>query len=175
MALSVWSSALTADLAPGSIGTYDPGSVGLSAALGLMLPVLAVGLAYLAIRWAVAIPALVLEGIGLRAALARSSALTARRRLHVALCLLAVVGISAVVGWIVLVPFYLVAAAVLAVGGGPLLALPLTLYLVGRILLAPIVPILCAILYRDLRSAGPRTPAGSADGPAAPPGWGSSG
>lgn len=60
-------------------------------------------------------------------------------------------------------------AAVYRRDAGPILIL------IGRIVLAPLVPILCAILYRDFRSAGPRTPARPTDDPAAPPGWGSTG
>ena len=121
-----------------------------------------------------AVPALVVEGIGLRAALSQSSALTARRRLHLALCLLAVGAIWAIVGWIFVIPALLAAAAVMAFGGGPLLAAPLALYVIGRIVLAPLLPILCTILYRDVRAAGPRVPDRPTD-QAAPPGWGSPG
>ena len=174
-ALSLWSSAVSADYVRQPMLARDPGSLGPSIALSLLIPVVAVGLIYLAVRWAVAIPALVLEGIGLRAALARSSALTARRRLHVALCLVSVGVLTGIVGWVVLVPFYVGTAAIMAADGGPILALPLALYLVGRIVLAPPLPILGAILYRDFRAAGPRTSGRPAIDPESPPGWGSAG
>ncbi len=171
--LSTWSSAATADMFALPLSASNPPDIGPSIALSLLAPIVVVGAAYLAVRWAVAVPALVVEGIGLRSALARSSALTARRRLYVALCLLAVGAIWAIVGWIFVIPALLLAAGIMALGGGPLLAAPLALYVIGRILLAPLLPILCTILYRDLRSAGPRTPARPADDQVAPPGWGS--
>lgn len=173
VALSVWSAAATADMFDQMQVAGYPASFGASILASLLIPVLVIGGAYLAVRWAVAIPALILEGIGLRAALARSSALTARRRLYVGLCLLAVGAIWAIVGTLFLVPFYITTAAILAVDGGPLLALPLAFYLLGRIVLAPLLPIVGAILYRDLRAAGPRTPDRPAEDPTAPPGWGS--
>ena len=151
-----WSYAATADMFDSPFGAGNPASLGPSMALSLLTSIVLIGGAYLAVRWVVAVPALVAEGIGLRAALSRSSALTARRRLHVARCLLAVGAIWAIVGWIFVIPSLLAAAAIMAFGGGPLLAAPLALYVIGRIVLAPLLPILCTILYGDLRAAGPR-------------------
>ncbi|MEO8228948.1 MAG: glycerophosphoryl diester phosphodiesterase membrane domain-containing protein [Chloroflexota bacterium] len=173
--LSIWSYATTADTLDTPIGTGYPSTFGPSLALSLVTPVVLAGAVYLAVRWAVALPALAVEGIGLRAALARSSALTTRRRLYVALCVLALGAILTIVGSILTIPFSLMSAAIMANGGGPLLAVPLLLYLVTRIVLAPPLPILCAILYRDLRTSGPRAPDRPADSAAAPPGWGSLG
>ncbi len=171
-ALSVWSATATANMLDEPIvGTY-PRWFGPYIALSLLVPVILVGAVYLAVRWAVAIPALVVEGIGLRAALARSSALTARRRLHVALCVLTVGAIWSILSWIAVVPFYLATTALLGFGGGPLLAAPLALYVIGRVVLAPLLPILGAILYRDFQATGPAAPGRPAEGPAAPPGWG---
>lgn len=175
IALSLWSNAISADYLKEPLVATDPGSLGPSLLLALLIPVVAVGVIYLAVRWAVAIPALVLEGIGLRAALSRSGALTARRRFHVALCVVAVAVLTGIAGWIVLVPSYLGTAAVMAADGGPILAVPLALYLVGRIVLAPPLPILCAILYRDFRVAGPRTRPRPAVDAESPPGWGTPG
>jgi hypothetical protein len=173
--LSIWSYAATADMLEAPISAGYPSSLGPSLVLSLVTPIVLAGAVYLAVRWAVAVPALIVERIGLRAALARSSALTARRRLYVALCLLAIGALWTIVGSILTIPFFLVSALIMANGGGPLLALPLALYLVARIVLAPPLPILCAILYRDLRSAGPRMPDQPSNDPAAPPGWGAAG
>ena len=52
---------------------------------------------YLAVRWAVAYPAMVVEGIDLRAALRRSSELTHGRRLKVALTLFVVAILTGIV------------------------------------------------------------------------------
>jgi hypothetical protein len=173
--LSIWSYAATADMLDAPISAGNPSSFGPSVALSLLTPVVLAGAVYLAVRWAVAVPALIVEGIGLRAALARSSALTARRRLYVALCMLAIGALWTIVGSILTIPFFLVSAVMMANADGPLLAVPLALYLVARIVLAPPLPILCALLYQDLRAAGPRTPDRPSDDPAAPPGWGSAG
>lgn len=175
VALEVWSYASAGDVFDRPFVPGDPAALGPSIALSFLAPVLLVGGVYLVVRWAVAVPALVLEEIGLRAALARSSALTARRRLHVALCVLAVGAIWSILGWIFLIPFYVASAAILRAGGGPLLAIPLALYVIGRVVLAPLLPILGALLYRDFRAAGPRTPDRPSNGSAAPPGWGSNG
>ena len=171
--LSIWSYAATADRLDTPIGTGYPSSFGASLVVSLVTPIVLAGAVYLAVRWAVAVPALAVEEVGLRAALARSSALTAGRRLYVVLCVLVLGAIWTIVGSILTIPFFLVSAAILANGGGPLLAGPLLLYLVTRIVLAPPLPILCTILYRDLRAAGPRAPDRPADSAAAPPGWGS--
>jgi hypothetical protein len=171
--VDVWSYSLSAIQLRQPLLAVDRPDLGASLALSLLAPVIAIGGLYLAVRWAVAVPALVHEGIDLRAALARSSALTARRRLHVGLCLIVVGLVWSILQWVFLVPVFLVATLIVSAGGGPLLAVPLALFVAGRIVLAPILPTLSAILYRDLATVGPRPTGRATDGPEPPTGWGS--
>ena len=155
--------------------TADLDRFGLSFVVSLLAPVVVFVALYLSVRWMVAVPALVVEGLGLRLALARSASLTYRRRLHIGLCLLVVGIVWSLFGWLVFGPAFLMAGVIEAGGGGPLLAVPLALYVIGRIVFAPLIPILTVILYRDLRAAGPAASTPGIDDKAAPPGWGSVG
>ena len=172
---SVWSYGWSAAAFERPMLATDLSDVWLSLAFSVGAPVV-IGVAfYLAVRWVVVAPALVVEGIGLRAALGRSSTLTRRRRVHVGICLLAVGAIWSILSWLVFGPVFLLTGLVEAQGGGPLLAIPLAVYVIGRIVLAPLLPILTVILYRDMQAAGPAAePVGRSD-PRAPPGWGSPG
>jgi hypothetical protein len=109
---------------------------------------------YLAARWAVAAPALIVDGFSLRTSLARSAALTRRRMGYVALVVVSTSFLSGLVACV----FTLAALAVLwFVGreGLPAWAIAGLIYVTGRVLVAPVVPLAIAILYHDLRAAGP--------------------
>ena len=169
---TVWSygfSAASFDRAPLSTDLND---LGLSFAVSILAPLAIVVGLYLMVRWIVAAAALVIESIGLRQALARSASLTRRRRMHVGINLVVVGLVWTFLSWLVLGPAYLIAGVIEAGGGGPLLAIPLALYVIGRIVFAPILPILTVILYRDFQAAGPMADAPGIDDKAAPPGWG---
>lgn len=169
---SVWSYGLSAEAFERPLIATDLSDLWLSLGLSVVAPVV-IGVAfYLVVRWVVVAPALVVEGIGLRAALGRSSKLTHRRRIHVGICLLAVGAIWSILGWLVFGPALLLTGVVEAGGGGPLLAIPLALYVIGRIVLAPLLPILTVILYRDMQTAGPAGEPDNRTDAAAPPGWG---
>ncbi len=151
----------------------DLGDLWVSALLAIVAPI-AIGLVlYLAVRWVVFAPALVVERIGLRTALARSAALTRRRRVHVTICLVVLGVVWSFLGWLVFAPAFLVAGVIESGGGGPFLAIPLALYVIGRIVFAPLLPILTVILYRDFQTAGPASEPPGLDPRSAPPGWGS--
>jgi hypothetical protein len=172
---SVWSYGWSAAAFERPMLATDLSDLWLSLALSVVAPVV-IGVAfYLVVRWVVVAPALVVEGIGLRASLGRSSMLTRGRRIHVGICLLAVGAIWSILGWLVFAPVFLLTGVVEAQGGGPLLAIPLALYVIGRIVLAPLLPILTVILYRDMQAAGPAAEPETSSGSAAPPGWGSPG
>ncbi|HYN70178.1 MAG TPA: hypothetical protein VEX41_08205 [Candidatus Eisenbacteria bacterium] len=119
--------------------------------------------AYAVVRSAVAVPALVAEGLGLRQALGRSLQLTRRRTMRTALFL--TVGAFALGLGNVIVS--IVTFAVVLTAGSPdpsAVVVPIAgFYLMTRIVLAPTLPIIAAILYRDFRAAGPMlTPTQSA-------------
>jgi hypothetical protein len=137
----------------------DPGSV--SAVLGLavlgleILVFAAVMLGgYGLVRSGLAIPALVSESHGIRAALARSLELTRRRSMRTALTLTVGLAIVAAAN----TAFSLSAfALVLATSSADLssVALPIAgLFLLTSVVVAPVLPIIAAILYRDFRAAG---------------------
>jgi hypothetical protein len=170
---TVWSYGLSASMFERPLFSTDLSDLWLSFALSIVAPVV-IGVAfYLVVRWVVVAPALVVEKIGLRAALARSAALTRRRRIHVGICLLVVGTIWSLLGWLVIAPALLIAGVIESAGGGPLLAIPLAVYVIGRIVLAPLLPILIAILYRDMKEAGPAAEPDTRNDASAPPGWGS--
>jgi glycerophosphoryl diester phosphodiesterase len=111
---------------------------------------------YAAVRWAMALPALVLERISLRAALSRSSELTRGRRLSVALTLL-------IVGLIEGIPIALLTFGfVFLVGPGHGLdagfVVATVVTLVAWIAIAPFLPLAIVVMYRDFSAAGPRAP-----------------
>ena len=172
---TAWSYGLSASSVGRVPTAADLDRFGLSVVISALAPIV-IGLAlYLAVRWVVAVPALVIEEVGLRRALARSGSLTYRRRIRVGLCLLVVGIVWSLFGWLVFGPAFLMAAVIEAGGGGPLLAIPLALYVLGRIVFAPLLPILTVILYRDFEGAGPAAATPGIDDKAAPPGWGSTG
>ena len=124
-----------------------------SVVLALASPLILAVAIYLAVRWAVAVPAIVVESLGLRAGLARSTALTRRRMVHVFLALLVIVVVITILGWLIAALPLALAVLILISGGGPLLAIPAVLYVAGRVLIAPLAAILVALLYRDFGSA----------------------
>ena len=144
-----------------SLGTSVPAGqprvsgsmVALAIALAATAPALLIAALYLAVRWAVAVPVLLMEVVSLRRSLARSVMLTRRRTLHVALTLLAAYGLTGILGGIVTTIALMSAAGVLATGGGPLVIVPFAVYVLVRVVLAPIGAIVPALLYRDLRLA----------------------
>jgi hypothetical protein len=74
---------------PGLVyGTALPTSPGLAALLGVVVLVLEIIAIYLAVRWAMYFQVVVEEGSGIRAGLARASALSAGVRVRIALVLL---------------------------------------------------------------------------------------
>lgn len=143
-----------------AIGGNPQQAVGQMAAFALLLlllaPALLIAAIYLAVRWAVAVPALVMEAASLRRSLARSVMLTRRRTLLVGLSLLAVYGLTSIVAGI--------AWTITLVGSGwamPLVLLPVAFHLAIRVVLAPLGAIVPALLYRELRLASDgATPAG---------------
>ena len=130
---------------------------GVTPLFAILVPAVEIVVIYLVVRWVVAIPALFVEGLGLRSALRRSSELTRGRRLSIALFLAV---LSVVVGLIGSLVIYLPAFAAGALLGfdSPVgLAAASIVAIAGLLLTAPFLPIAMAILYRDFRVAGPRT------------------
>lgn len=129
---------------------------GVAPLFAILVPAIEIAVIYLVVRWAVAIPALFVEGLGLRSALRRSSELTRGRRLSIALFLAMLGVVVGLLGWLVI---YLPAFAVGALLGfdSPVgLAAASIVAIAGLLLTAPFLPIALAILYRDFRVAGPR-------------------
>jgi hypothetical protein len=151
------SSAANADADAGS-ATISSGTHALIAlALSVITIIWTCALLYLAVRWAAAAPALVIERLGLVPALDRSDALTRHRRRFVGLVLLTAWTLYSMV---VAVSGLLAVAVFLVLGASwPLSAIPaVAVYVVGRVLAAPLGPLISAHLYRALRDAGPVRP-----------------
>ena len=152
--VSALSASLTASIDfRGGSALPRPEWLAFSLILGLAAPVLLGIAVYLAVRWAVAVPAIVVEGTGLRAGLARSTAMTRGRMVHVFLALLVVVVIYTIAGWLMAVVPLVMAIVLALAGADPLLAVPAALYVAGRVLIAPLPALLVALLYRDFREA----------------------
>jgi Membrane domain of glycerophosphoryl diester phosphodiesterase len=153
----------------GSLRELEPDGLGRLSAYGgdagrfllgyLLLAILIVGGVYCVVRWAVAIPALIVEGIGLRSALRRSSELTHRRRVSVALTLFAVVTITSFVSSFGLYLGAFVPGVVLGLDTVPGFATSGLLVLIVSVLLAPFGPLALVLLYRDLSTSEAPGPA----------------
>jgi hypothetical protein len=131
---------------------------GLLTALAVLIGVVAF---YLGVRWGLAIPAILVEGIGLLAALGRSSKLTRGCRLRLGL---AVFTVGLLTGVTVELPGIVVAVAIgFATGSaGPGVATFLLISLVGGALWAPIGTGILTTAYRIVTvptSASPDGPA----------------
>jgi hypothetical protein len=109
---------------------------------------------YFYLRWAVAPAAVLTEELGIRASLARSSALTHRRRGHVFLVYAAA---SITIFVVIAIPVITaVGVLFLARSSGLIeLAVAAALYGLGVVVAAPISGLVTAVLFCDLRDAGP--------------------
>jgi hypothetical protein len=123
----------------------------------------AVTIAYLSIRWAVALPAVVLEPAGTRAALVRSWRLTSDNVLRTLAVVAFAVLATAVLSSLVAEVLGLLLVDILGSRLGLDAAVGLVLVsALASVLLAPLSPVVSAVLYHDLlMRAGRRRPAGS--------------
>lgn len=157
--LTMMTSALLAsiDVFPGSSGrSFEDASSSMSRIFlfDLVVLIAAVTGSYAAVRWALAMPALIIEGIGLRAALRRSGELTHGRRITVLLTLAVVTIVSGIVDSLATyVP-------TLLIGGGSdvdaRFVVSLVIALAGSVIVAPLAPFAIVFLYRDFVAGGPR-------------------
>jgi hypothetical protein len=120
----------------------------------------AVTVVYLSMRWAVALPAVVLERAGTRLALTRSWHLTRDAALRtfavVAFALLATAVLSSLLAEILGLLFVDILGA--RVGLDPVVGLVVVSAL-ASVVLAPLSPVVSAVLYHDLRIRSARRPA----------------
>jgi hypothetical protein len=132
------------------------------ARLGLLLSglsvIILIAAIYFAIRWSLAIPAMLAEGIGVLAGLRRSSELTRGMRLRLFGAIL-LVGVAFVVMWIIA----LVIASILGFGTESVavgVATGAMLLLALIVAVAPLVPAITVVAYRDRvpAEAGTSTP-----------------
>jgi hypothetical protein len=121
---------------------------------------------YFAIRWSLAIPAMLAEGIGVRAGLRRSSELTQGMRLRlfgaallvgVAFLVLEIIGLV-----IALIMGFAAESIAVGVATGAVLLLALI------VALAPLVPAITVVAYRDRAPAEAGTSTPLEAGPALP-------
>jgi hypothetical protein len=127
--------------------------------LGLLLTalgfVVAIAVIYLAIRWSLAIPAMLAERIGLRAGLRRSSELTQGMRLRIFFAILVVDLVFAVVGFIGLLIALVIGVGARSIAVG--VATGVVLFLGLQVAVAPIAPAITVVAYRDRVPAQPET------------------
>lgn len=144
----------------------SPRSVLIGSLLSVLALVVGIGVVVVAVRWALFIPAVLVEALGVGPGLARATQLTRGIRIRLGLAMVGIVLLQAlVIGILATVAGVAVglSAGSFAVG----FAVYMTVGLAGNMLLAPWLPAMFAVAYRD------RTPpAGPPPGPA--PGSGSS-
>lgn len=139
-------------LQPSFAASATPGQAAQGGLLGLLVGVLAIGTFVLAVYWSLALPAILAEGLSLHDGLARGAALTRGIRARIGVALMAVWVLQAAIVGIVAVSVALAAAissGTLEAGGVGYTAVAL----VGTFLLAPLLPALLAIAYRDRTTA----------------------
>lgn len=150
-------------------GSLTRGGAGAFVALviGVALVVL---LVYLTLRWAVAYPAMAVEGAGWRTALVRSWRLSADNLWRIAAVVLmgALVTLVGTAALTQLLSVVLVDVMASGLGVDPLLAESVVTAAVS-ILFAPVAPLLLAVLFVDLRSR--QRPAGDEAPALRPPPW----
>jgi hypothetical protein len=148
--------------APGSPRTVLIGSL-----LGLLAVVVAVGIIVFAVRWALYIPAVLVESIGVGAGLARAAGLSRGIRVRIALAMAGVVLLETLVVAIVATICGLVVGfSTGSVGLG--IAVYLAANVVGSTLWAPWLPSMLAVVYRERTL--PADAAGGLEAGAAPGG-----
>jgi hypothetical protein len=139
--------------APGALANFGR-MFGLIILADLGVVVVFIAAIYFAVRWAVAYPALVVEGLGLRAALRRSSELTRGRRLKVALTLFVVAVVTSLVAGLTLSVAVALTGTVLDVSSVAGLLVSSVPAIAVSVLLAPFVPLTLVLIYRDLAATG---------------------
>jgi len=129
--------------APGS-----PRSVLLASILGVLGLVVVVGIVVLAVRWALFIPAVLVEALGVGPGLARAAQLTRGIRARLGLAMIGVILLFAIgVGIGATVVGVAVGLAAGSVAAG--FAAYLVAGIVGNMLAAPMVPAMLALAYRE--------------------------
>ena len=126
----------------------SPRSVLLASLLSVLAVVVMVGVIVAAVRWALFIPAVLVEALGVGAGLARAAVLTRGIRIRLGLATAAIVLLETMLVGIVAVAIGIaigLAAQSVAVGFITYLAVGL----IGSILWAPLVPAMLAVAYRD--------------------------
>ena len=119
----------------------------------ILVLVLAGVTVYWLIRWSLAFPALVIEGIGLRAALGRSSDLTRGHRVTVALTIFVVTIVTSLVLQIATFVSTAVVGAATPLDSAAGIALSSLGVLVASVVVAPFLPLTLVFIYRDLRDS----------------------
>lgn len=165
-----------ATLAQGSFGASDPAAfrtqAALAAVVGLVGLIVTIAIIVLAIRWSLAIPAILAEDLTLRRGLSRSAALTAGIRVRIFVILLVLGIVSGIVlGAISLVAGVIVGLATFSLAGG--VAGYLVATTVGGLFWLPLVAGVLSHVYRlrvgpvatDLDDGEPAEPL-EPDGPA---------
>jgi hypothetical protein len=130
------------------------GSAAIGGLLGIASFVIIVVAFVLAVRWSLAIPAILAEGLGLRAGLARSAALTAGIRIQIGLALVVAGLIFGFLGSLVALVGGLIGFGL----GGTIQAGAIGYFVtvaVAELLLAPIIPAMLARNYRFRTAPAP--------------------
>jgi hypothetical protein len=133
----------------------SPRSVLLASLLTILGLVLIVAVVILAVRWALYIPAVLAEGLGIVAGLIRSAQLTHGIRIRLALAMAGLVILQSIIVGIVAAPLGLaIGLGARSVSSGVWAFLLTTL--VGSLLWAPLLPSMLAVAYRE-RTTGAAT------------------
>lgn len=138
--------------APGS-----PRSVLIASLLGVIALIVVVAIVILAVRWALYIPAVLVETLGVGPGLARSAHLTSGIRIRLGLAMAGLIVLFAIlVGMGAIIVGFTVGIAAGSVPAG--FAAYVATGIVGNLLAAPMVPSMLALAYREqTREARPAT------------------
>ncbi len=126
----------------------SPRSVLIASLLAVAELVVGVAAVVLAVRWAVFIPAVLAEDIGVGRGLARSARLTHGLRIRLGLAMAGILLVQALtVGIVAAVGGFVVALAASSVAAG--FAVYLVVSVGGSLLWTPLLPVMLALVYRD--------------------------
>lgn len=126
----------------------SPRSILIASLLAVAALVVGVAAVVLAVRWAVFIPAVLAEDVGVGRGLARSARLTQGVRIRIGLAMAGILLVQALtVGLVAAFSGFVVALVASSVAAG--FAVYLVVSVGGSLLWAPLLPVMLAIVYRD--------------------------
>jgi hypothetical protein len=136
----------------------SPRSVLIASLLGVLGLILLVAVAIVAVRWALYIPAVLVEAVGVGSGLERAAQLSRGIRMRLAVAMFGLIGLLAIgVGVVAVVSGFAVGIATDSIPAG--FGAYVATGLVGNVVAAPMVPTILAVAYRERTRNGDQSPA----------------